>query len=335
MTYESDDPRICPSCGQLRPHTGLTSSTTIEPVGDSPPADSNTADNPPEPLDSAFDFTGIPVRLSTTGSAESIPTLTLPAPQPHIDPPGEHLDEADAHAADEPVPEAALAPGHSPFRWLLPSYASALTLALLWMLATGRIQLRSKAIRPTINPPSVDITTPVLTEIPARFTVPIGGNLRIGELDLTPVEVRIRDVRLRKDVDTDDDQGKYRDGGSDSLWLRLRVRNTSNKQTFQPLDPTFVRSSDQGTPDSLIVGGGRQILAFPLAIASEWSIVGQSFPTLKPGQEADLWIVSAAAATGKINARMTWRTRLRVAPERTELLAIEFNRHDIANPTSL
>jgi hypothetical protein len=71
---------------------------------------------------------------------------------------------------------------------------------------------------------------------------------------------------------------------------------------------------------------------FPLAIASEWSIAGQEFRELNPGDLYETWVVSAPNAVGRMasDATNTWRIRLRVdADNKTEILGIRFRESDV------
>ena len=52
---------------------------------------------------------------------------------------------------------------------------------------------------------------------------------------------------------------------------------------------------EQNSPldrSSIVTRGGKIIGLFPLAIDSEWSIVGQEFPVLKPGESTETMIAS-------------------------------------------
>jgi hypothetical protein len=121
-----------------------------------------------------------------------------------------------------------------------------------------------------------------------------------------------------------------RDGGKGALRLRVRLRNLSEDATFAPLDATFVREPDRGLPDSYLeTGRGDFIDSYPLAAQSEWSIVGQTFPQLGPGESAETVVVSAPDAMEQVADPMTWRLRVRVGPDRAEVIGLRFARHEI------
>src|SRR5262249_9505988 len=102
---------------------------------------------------------------------------------------------------------------------------------------------------------------------------------------------------------------------------------------FVPLDEEFLRARAQGVCDSFIeVGPTRHVDMFPLAIVSEWSIAGQEFRELNPGEWYETSVVSAANAVGHIDpaTTITWRVRLRVhAANKTDIVGIRFRTPDI------
>ena len=57
---------------------------------------------------------------------------------------------------------------------------------------------------------------------------------------------------------------------------------------------------------------------FPLAVESEWSIVGQEFRELKPGESYETVVVSAPDALDHVAPEMTWRLRLRTDINQTD-----------------
>jgi hypothetical protein len=290
----------CPHCGMpLAPH-----SPPVEPL-------------PAAPDDPIFEF--VPVAGLPTSTHSDDREAAIAALAPAIAPSSPRRGPASAPA---PGPGAA----QSPLRWLLPSYASALTLALVWMLATGRIALRAPA-RPAAAPPPV---SPVaeeapLTTIPSTHRVRLGGTLRLGDLEIRPAEIRLGPVPLRSSTDPEG----YRHGGDDALWLRLRLRNVSEGESLRPLDPASARRPDHGRPDSLIETDRAPLTVFPLAASSEWSIEGQEFPRLDPGDEADVWIVSEPNVRPRLAARMLWRIRLHTAADRADLIGVELTRDDL------
>jgi hypothetical protein len=66
-----------------------------------------------------------------------------------------------------------------------------------------------------------------------------------------------------------------------------------------------------------------------LAVDSEWSIVGQKFTVLEPGKSVETLIASEPGAADRLTDLMTWHIRLRVAPYRTDVLGVRFNKNDV------
>jgi hypothetical protein len=234
-------------------------------------------------------------------------------------------------AIEEPVDEAP----HWPVI-LLASYASAVTLALFWLILTGRVRGRdvpAPATIPTDSRPDLahrDDRSKAL-KVPEDRLTSMGQPLRVGSLEITPLGLKVGRVTLEHVSSGDEPRTRAtRDGGKGVLRLRVRLRNLSKDATFAPLDATFVREPDRGLPDSYLeTGRGEFIDAYPLAAQSEWSIVGQTFPQLGPGQSAETVVVSAPDAIERVADPMTWRLRFRVGPDRTEAIGLRFARHEI------
>ncbi len=211
---------------------------------------------------------------------------------------------------------------------LLTSYASALTLALVWLIWTGRVW-QSPSGPPTIPTDSLEAVESGaflqnLSRLPIDRRTGIGEPLRLGDLEITPLSVESREETL---VSLDGKQSKAEAG---TLTLRLRLRNLSDDQEFEPLGPGFVRAPDRGLPETVLVAGDEAIFPYPLAMQSERSIVGQDFDPLPPGSEREQIIVSAPGAVDKLAPSMTWRVRVRTAPEQTDTIGIDFQKGDVS-----
>ena len=214
---------------------------------------------------------------------------------------------------------------------LLGSYASALTLALAWSLISQRSRDRADADKATVEDSRVDpgqqagLSRKVEPSGPiaADRVVGLGKTLKLGSLEVTPVEVKRRDVTLQRT--TLDGKSQRKEGGKGAFVLTLRLRNTSTDTIYAPLDQAFVRERDRQIVDSYIetVDGGR-IYPFPLAVESEWSIVGQDFAELRPGESRVVALASVADAPGEDRGPFVWRVRLRTGVERTEVIGVRW-----------
>ncbi len=111
----------------------------------------------------------------------------------------------------------------------------------------------------------------------------------------------------------------------------MRLKNVSNDLVLAPFDEAFVRDRLHADPDSSIEtkGGGAAIAMFPLAVESEWSIVGQPFRELKPGETLETIVVSEPESTAKLAPEMIWRIRLRTDLNHTEDLGVRFRADDV------
>jgi hypothetical protein len=218
---------------------------------------------------------------------------------------------------------------------LLASYASAVTIGLIWVLWTGRRVRedigeilpaadarpdpgeRASKSRRLIPPP------PIAADHLAR----LGATVLLGHIEATPLEIKPGSVRLERDFN-----GKERKpGGDNALLLRLRLKNVSTDLLLAPFDEAFVRDRPEADPDSFIeTGEGLPAIAmFPLAVESEWSIPGQQFRLLKPGESLETLVVSVPDAVAKMTPEMTWRIRLRTDINHTEDLGVRFGRDDV------
>ena len=271
---------------------------------------------------------------STSGT---FATLNLASPPPH---PAE-AERTRADAA-RPVDEEEDGDEEPPRRgtplttMLLASYASAVTLGLVWVLWTGRRVRESPT--PDFLPPAdsrpdpgrrADRSRRLVTPPPvaAEHLTTLGKTVRLGLIEVTPVSVTSGRVVLERNVV----KREMKAGGDGALKLRLRLRNTSAETVLAPLDEAFLRERVNADPDSFIEtsGGGPSIAMFPLALESEWSIAGQEFRELKPGEVLETVVVSAPEARARVSAEMTWRVRLRTDLNHTDDLGVRFRADQI------
>jgi hypothetical protein len=150
--------------------------------------------------------------------------------------------------------------------------------------------------------------------------------MQIGDLEVTPLGIVTERVALVRSIDPND----WRREESASLLLRLRLKNVSRDQEFAPLERRSLREQGAALDRSAIVTTpGNGINLFPLAVDSEWSIEGQSFNVLKPGETVETVIASEPKMADKLTDEMTWRIRLRIGTYRTDVLGVHFNKREI------
>ena len=220
-------------------------------------------------------------------------------------------------------------------RWstvLLASYASALTIGLAWTLLKDRQRERleiqappspvavvPEAARQSGLSRKVEPPEPIL----GRHFARMGKPLRVGDLEITPVEVSRQAVALERATPYAVPDRKS--GGKGALILRLKLRNTAKDAVFAPLDQAYVRERGQGIVDTYVeTAGGERVYPYPLAIESEWSIVGQRFGELRPGESRVAAIASAPDAPPDSEGPFTWRFRLRTGINRTDAIGLRW-----------
>jgi hypothetical protein len=171
------------------------------------------------------------------------------------------------------------------------------------------------------------------TPIAAEHLTTLGRPVRMGVIEVTPVSVTSGSVVLERTIA----RHEIKRGGLGALKLRLRIRNFSSDTLLAPLDEAFLRDREHAEADSFIETSrdGPPIGMYPLAVESEWSIDGQEFRDLKPGQELNTVIVSEPGAAGKMSPEMTWRVRLRTDINHTDDLGVRFRKVDVRADSSL
>ncbi len=210
-----------------------------------------------------------------------------------------------------------------------------LTLALTWMFWTGRVVHQDEAGAATNSHVSVDpVIKPAeshkieaLPPLPTENVTDLRQKLRIGNIELEPIGIAVAAAELVRSIAPDD----WRQEKTESLILTLQLTNVSTDESFAPLERAFVREQASPLDRSLIeTGDGTRIGLFPLAHDSEWSIQGQEFRVLKPGESAQTVIVSEPGAADRVQDRATWHIRLRVGPYRSDMVGVRFTKADLS-----
>jgi hypothetical protein len=216
-------------------------------------------------------------------------------------------------------------------------YSTAATLALTWFIV-GRKPARDTG--QSLEEPSVRVEAPRKEAEPAGASAPLppiprenvarlGATIRIGDLEITPLEVSLAQVELLRSIEPPD----YRREEAASLVLRIRLRNVSQVHAFAPLEAALIR--DQGSPldrSVITTASGKRIRAYPLAADSEWTIYGQDCPVLSPGASVETLLASEPNAADRIEREQTWRVRVRIGPYRSDILGIGFGERDVGRP---
>lgn len=269
-----------------------------------------------------------PAAQSAGSSSAGVPVIDTSVRPPSKTRRAEPIDDADD---DEPP-----ARGVALSTLLLASYASAVTLGLIWVLWTGR---RVKEVpEPPASVESEGQPDPgVRADRSRRVTageggsavapVALGATVRLGVLEVTPLKVTRGTVVLERSFT----RHEFKDGGKNALKLALRIKNVSKDVALAPLDEAFVRDRLGADPDTYIVPTepAPTIGMYPLAVHSEWSIDGQEFRELRPGDSMVTQVVSKAGAALNPPRGMSWRVRLRTDIDHTEGVVVRFEAADV------
>lgn len=218
---------------------------------------------------------------------------------------------------------------------ILLSYASAVTLGLVWMLWTGRAfrsaDTAAGGAATQADDPASRTTEPTIREelppIPSENVAAIGQSIKLGQVEITPLSVQIAAVDLVSPVDPE----AFHHDEANSLILRFKLTNLSDEHAIKPLSRHLVRDQSSAIDRSFLsTAGGEKIDLYPLAVESEWGIMGQEFPILKPGESGETLVASARIIEDRLPDQMTWRIRLRIGPYRTDMLAVRFSKSELS-----
>lgn len=225
---------------------------------------------------------------------------------------------------------------------LLASYASAMTLACGWLLlqarrpSTGDRESRPETIQASAPDPNgrrggLSARVVPLAKLKADHITSLEKSMRVGDLEITPMTVKVESLRLERSNLTG--QPESRVGLPGTLVLRLDLTNRSSDAVFAPLDEAFVRQTDAGPPLGYVEGAdGARVYLYPLAETDEWGLVGQRFNTLRPGERVETLVATDEDAMRRLGeGPYLWRLRLRVGadPGAIEDLGVRLTREQI------
>ena len=229
------------------------------------------------------------------------------------------------------------------------SYASAITIVLIYLLAAGRThQLESL---PDLKPPmkkgeiSATFYSPK-NDLPSGHVLKLGQSQRFGNVRVTPIKV------TRGLVKFEHYSGKSALEFSDTqplLKLWLKFENVSRDQTFSPLDALLIfKRSTQNKGEKvfannfLVAAENRKLIrsifhAYDMPPHSEFAMIGQKLDTeLPPGETWQTFVPSEEEAV-ELKGDLVWRVQIRKGyhPKSlrgvTTLIDVQFNSQDISN----
>lgn len=318
----------------------LFEANPVEPVASPPPKEARPARAPSRPERRS----GSGSTSGTAPALDALRGLDLGGPRPSSSRAASEGRKAGAAgvADDEDEDEDDQPPsGTSWLTLLLLSYSSAVTVGLLWVLFSGRQLREHERVEGELGPapaPVVDSRADTGRRadqsrkfvppppIPTDHLTTLGTPVQLGSLEATPMEVTTGVVMLKRTLMEEE----LREGEAGVLKLKLRLKNTSSDLVFAPLDEAFLRRRDRAPADSLIeTTGSGQIGMYPLALTSEWTIVGQDFQEIGPGAWFDTLVCSAPDAIARVSPEMTWRVRLRTGMNQTEVIGVRIRQDEV------
>lgn len=228
------------------------------------------------------------------------------------------------------------------------SYASCVTLVLLYMLIRG--QASNLESLPDLVPPRGEngqvkkVYNPPKNSVAPGHVLTLGQTRRFGNVNVTPLKVTRGPVKFEHLFAQ---PGATREPTPPLLKLWVKFENVSRNQTFTPLDPYLLfsgKSSALSGPihaNSFVATVENQRKGDPISLIyemskeSEFRMVGQNLSIdLEPGEKLETFIPAEEDAT-ELTGDMVWRFQFRKGynPRSkrgvTTLIDVRFNSQDI------
>jgi hypothetical protein len=92
-------------------------------------------------------------------------------------------------------------------------------------------------------------------DLPANLKAALGGKIEVGQLEIEPLKVEIRPLK----VITEGQREKRDENRRDTVVMQLRIKNTSSDLSIFPMDPAFTRKArGDDKPLTRLVVAGKQ-----------------------------------------------------------------------------
>jgi len=205
------------------------------------------------------------------------------------------------------------------------------------------------------------LTMPLDGPLPDNLKVGLNKTVRIGQLEVTPLGVEQKLIRVFQRIGSGGNYAPIQLGSTPTLVLRLRLKNTSNDIVFYPTDPAFNRRMNRDPklkeppPATGLVFGAKRFWGgptkWPFANPGSTSDVtgeyveGQENDSkpLAPGENRDVLIVADKAdpqmmkTFKSFSGPILWRVQLRRGLENidgkdvplTAIVGVEFEPRDV------
>ncbi|MEZ5941634.1 MAG: hypothetical protein R3C18_09595 [Planctomycetaceae bacterium] len=206
---------------------------------------------------------------------------------------------------------------------LLISYASAITLAFLYLLLFGGgAREHHLESLPDVAPedPKELSYVPFDMELAPGHSLRLGESRRFGNILVEPVRVTYEPIQFRHYANGN----SKRPDSAPVLKLWVKFTNVSTDQTIAPLDAPLLlkwvgRSGDETeyTNQYLFQPGSTKsksdlISIYRMPVAFDWDLVGQNLgKELAPGESYETFIPSVDDETANVDGSVTWRIQIR------------------------
>lgn len=253
-------------------------------------------------------------------------------------------------AAPEQEPSA---PRHSLLLVTLASYASAVTIVLLYLLiqrATADPSvLESLPDVPPLRQNEVMRRVPVNAEMPPGHTLRLGQEQRFGNILVEPLRVVREPLAF---VHYSDRSNLTKPSTEPVLKLWVRFTNESHDQSIAPLDGQllFTRDYQDETGEmqanqfvcSLDTkrAAGEPVLVYDHSASGEFDLVDQQLGrVLQPGESFETYIPTTEEALDSLTGQLVWRVHFRkgYSPKGygvTTVVEVRFDKSDIHSGSS-
>ena len=227
---------------------------------------------------------------------------------------------------------------------LLASYASAITLAFLWLLLfRGSHQLESLPDVRTLGDEELQFIG-YDTPLPNGHALVLNETRRFGDVEVTPIKVTREPIQYQHY----EDANATRPESDPVVKLWLKFRNVSDDVTFPPFDTALmskrveddsaqVRANTFLAPADRPRTGDHILFNYDHPSDSEWNIADGIHSGLAPGAEATTFVASSEEDATKVaKGRFVWRVQFRKGVNRqsrrgvTTLVDVTFAASDIA-----
>lgn len=301
--------------------------------------------------------------LDTTGKSTvvdplSATTMLLPQPPAEVLPDTVDL-HANAELAEVEPPVSSLSietparsvpnsTGVPRFLFLVvASYASAVTLALLYLLYRGTSTLDLPDVVPQFNKNGKAAWRWVDEKpLPVAYRLKLGESKQYGNVKVTPLKVTQGPLQF---VHFSDQKQQKTATAVSVLKLWVKFENVSNDQTFPALDEQLLyeRANDKDNASQVKANNyvcqrseckrlGKRVPVYALPINGEWMLKDQNLNSpIAPHQTWETYIPSNDEDLSSLQGPLTWRVHFRKGynPQSfrgvTTLVEVEFNSQDI------